>query len=72
MSTVSDSQAQGELGTNLPLRGAHRRGPIAKPRTKSEIPRIAISVSIRKKRMTSDMPPEKAVLTKATANVAMA
>lgn len=50
-----------------PLRGAHIKGPIAKPRTKREIPRVAIIVTTLNCIIISTIPPEYAEETKATA-----
>lgn len=46
--------------------GAQNSGPIAKPRTKSEIPKTPTSDETLKVRTTSGSAPENAVLTKAT------
>jgi len=52
--------------------GAHSRGPIAKPRTKREIPRVATSSPIWNVVRIWSIPPLYAEETNATANVACA
>lgn len=52
--------------------GAQRSGPMAKPTTNMETPRMATSEETLKSTRTSPMPPEKAELAKETDRVAKA
>jgi hypothetical protein len=56
----------------LPLNGAHASGPIAKPRTNSEMPNVPTICEIWNSSRISATPPEYAEETKATASVAIA
>lgn len=58
--------------TYISLNGAHSNGPMAKPSTKSDIPRVAISSLQSNSRMISSTPPEYAEDAKETAKVAKA